>query len=250
VVATLALTVPQILRHTPSLQALYEELLQSQDVASEIGLIPAALGSSIARLFIAYLLSIAWTLPLAVRIAGSRRTFGAAVFAMQVLASIPATAVFPIIILATMELPGGLQLTSIILTMTGMQWYLLFNLLGGVRSIPSDLLEASQTYRLKGFEKWRKLVIPAILPSFISGSITAWGGGWNALVVSEYIVFGRETVAVLGIGALLDKAAYNLGSVGLLFVNIAVMVVTIVTINRLLWRRSYHLVLSKYRMDY
>jgi len=250
VVATLASTVPQILRHTPSLQALYEELFQSQDVASEIGLIPAALGSSIARLFIAYLLSIAWTLPLAVRIAGSRKTFGAAVFAMQVLASIPATAVFPIIILATMKLPGGLQLTSIILTMTGMQWYLLFNLLGGVRSIPSDLLEASQTYRLKGFEKWRKLVIPAILPSFITGSITAWGGGWNALVVSEYIVFGRETVAVLGIGALLDKAAYNLGSVGLLFVNIAVMVVTIMTINRLLWRRSYHLVLSKYRMDY
>lgn len=217
---------------------------------SQINLLPAALGWSLLRLLLAYFLSVAWTLPLAVKLAGGGRGFGASMFALQVFASLPATALFPIIILATVNLPGGLQLTSIILTMTGMQWYLLFNMIGGARSVPSDLIEASRTYRLKSWGRWRQLLLPAMLPSFVTGSITAWGGGWNALIVSEYVIFAGESKSVLGIGALLDKAAYEQGSISLLLITIVVMSITIVALNRLFWRRLYRIVLSRYRIDY
>ncbi|MEM3049049.1 MAG: ABC transporter permease subunit [Candidatus Bathyarchaeia archaeon] len=245
-----ATRISEVMRYVYLLWSTLTEPFWNPELKSEVANIPAALATSVMRLFSAYLLSLAWTLPLAVKIGSERRMFEASASLIQVLASIPATALFPIIILATMGLPGGLQLTSIILTMTGMQWYLLFNLIGGVRSIPSDIIEASEAYRLDGFAKFRKVIIPAILPSLITGSITGLGGGWNALVVSEYVVFGGKSMYVLGIGAMIDKAAYELGSFSLLLTTIIVMSATIILMNRLLWRRLYHSVFNRYRIDY
>jgi NitT/TauT family transport system permease protein len=243
------ISIQEILSYIPILSIISESYMRELLLIKELSVIPVALGSSLIRLFIAYVLSVAWTLPLAVLIASKRRNFGTNMFIIQVLAAIPATAIFPIIILATIDLPGGLQLTSIILTMTGMQWYLLFNLIGGVIAIPSDLIETSKIHKLTGVDKWKKLILPAVMPSFVTGSITAVGGGWNALVVTEYVVFGNDILAVLGIGALLDIAAYELGSVGLLLLIILVMIATIMIINKLIWRPLYHYVLSKYLME-
>jgi NitT/TauT family transport system permease protein len=243
------ISIQKFFYYIPILQRISENYMRELLLIKELSVIPIALGASLIRLLIAYILSVAWTLPLAVLIASKRRNFGTNMFIIQVLAAIPATAIFPIIILATIDLPGGLQLTSIILTMTGMQWYLLFNLIGGVIAIPSDLIETSKIHKLTGVDKWKKLILPAVMPSFVTGSITAIGGGWNALVVTEYVIFGNDIFAVLGIGALLDIAAYELGSVGLLLLIILVMVATIMIINKLIWRPLYHYVLSKYLME-
>jgi NitT/TauT family transport system permease protein len=223
--------------------------LKKPEILAVASQIPAALGASILRLLAAYLLSIAWVIPLALKLAGKPRSFGASIFTMEILASLPATALFPLIVLGTMNLPGGLQLTSIILTMTGMQWYLLFNVLGGIKSIPSDLVEVSKAYRITGLQKFRKFIFPAILPVFITGSITAWGGGWNALVLSEYITFNKQTLSVQGIGALMNKSAYDIGSVTLLALTIIVMVCVVVGMNRLVWRRLYKITFTKYKLD-
>ena len=249
VVLILIISIQKILFFIPVLPRIFDSIMSDILLIQELSVIPVALGSSLMRLFLAYVLSVAWTLPLALVIASKRRSFGTNMFIIQVFAAIPATAIFPIMILATIDLPGGLYLTSIILTMTGMQWYLLFNLIGGMIAIPSDLIETSNMYKLKGVNKWKKLILPAVMPSFVTGSITAWGGGWNALVITEYIVFGNDIFAVLGIGALLDIAAYELGSVGLLLLIIVVMVATIMIINKLIWRPLYNYVLSKYLME-
>lgn len=249
IVAVLIITSEAFLAGLISIPASISNDLKKQEIISAASQIPAALGASMLRLLAAYLLSIAWILPLALKISGKPRSFGGSIFTMEILASLPATALFPLIVLGTMNLPGGLQLTSIILTMTGMQWYLLFNILGGVKSIPSDLVEVSKTYRITGFQKLRKFVFPAILPTFITGSITAWGGGWNALVLSEYITFNKQTLSVLGIGSLMNKAAYDIGNISLLMIIITVMVCTVVGLNRLVWKRLYKITFSKYRLD-
>lgn len=224
--------------------------LKKPDIAAAASQIPIDLGYSLLRLLAAYLISVAWILPLALKLAGKPRSFGSLIFIMEIVASLPATALFPLIVLGTMSLPGGLELTSIVLTMTGMQWYILFNVLGAVKAIPADLNEAAKAYNIKGLQKLRKLIFPAILPSFITGSITAWGGGWNALVLSEYITYSNKTMSVPGIGALMNKAAYEIGSVSLLTVLIIVMVAVVVGLNRTLWKRLYKTTFSKYRLDY
>jgi len=92
-------------------------------------------------------------------------------------------------------------------------------------------------------------LFPSLYPSFITGSITGWGGGWNSLIVAEFLIYGNKTYSVLGIGSLLDKAAYSLGNTVLLFLIVGVMVVVIVAINRLVWRRLYSKVVRKYSMS-
>ncbi len=220
--------------------------LKEPQFLKELSLLPQALLASIARLGLAYVASLAWTLPLAAWLAWR----GAAVFSLLgVLASIPATALFPLIINVTMHLPYGLFLTSIILTMTGMQWYLLFNLIGGFRSIPSDIIEAARSFGLRGLSLWRRVMLPGVMPALITGSITGWGGGWNALIVSEYINYGGETYTVLGLGSMLDRAAYELGNLTLLLIILATMTSTIVLMNRVIWRRAYHYTLDRYRFE-
>jgi NitT/TauT family transport system permease protein len=212
----------------------------------ELSLLPQALLASLARLSLAYVASLAWTLPLAAWLAWR----GAAVFSiLTVLASIPATALFPLIINVTIHLPYGLLLTSIILTMTGMQWYILFNLIGGFRSVPSDIVEAARSFGLRRLSLWRKVMLPAVMPALITGSITGWGGGWNALIVSEYINYGGETYTVLGLGSMLDRAAYELGNLNLLLIVLITMSSTIVLMNRVIWRRAYHYTLDRYRFE-
>lgn len=249
VAAVLVITSGAFLAGLISVPANISNDLKKEEIAQAASQIPQALGASMLRLLAAYLLSIAWILPLALKIAGRPKSFGTSIFTVEILASLPATALFPLIVLGTMGLPGGLQLTSVILTMTGMQWYLLFNILGGVRAIPSDLFEVSKTYHITGFQKLRKFIFPAILPTFITGSITAWGGGWNALVLSEYITFNKQTLSVLGIGSLMNRAAYDIGNVSLLTLIIIVMVAVVVLLNRLVWKRLYKVTFTKYRLD-
>jgi NitT/TauT family transport system permease protein len=122
----------------------------------------------------------------------------------QTAASIPATAFFPFVAALVPLIPGGLEIPSIFLILTGMQWYILFNLIGGVRSISSDI-EVAKAFNATKRQYLKRVLFPSICPSFITGSITGWGGGWNSLIVAEFLVFSNKTYSVLGMGSLIDR---------------------------------------------
>jgi NitT/TauT family transport system permease protein len=230
------------------LYGMYTSLYDNAETSKVVSEIPVGLLLSYLRLAAAYLISVAWTIPVAVKIAKSKK-FSRTMSVIQTFASIPATAFFPFMALLVNYIPGGLEFPSILLILTGMQWYMLFNLVGGVRSVSGDIEEAAKACRCTKSQYLRRVLFPSIYPSFITGSITAWGGGWNALIVSEYLVYGNKTYTVLGLGSILDNAAYNLGNTVLILVVVGVMVAVIVTINNLVWRRLYKKVTRKYSMS-
>jgi NitT/TauT family transport system permease protein len=131
-----------------------------------------------------------------------------------------------------------------------MQWYLLFNLLAGASQIPGDLKEAARAFGLSRTARWRKLTLPALAPSLLTGSLTAWGGGWNALILSEYFVFNNTTYKVFGLGAMLDIAVYRTNNSQMMILTLLAMVLVVILLNRLIWRRLYDLATERYRMDY
>ena len=144
-----------------------------------------------------------------------------------------------------------MNVASIVLILTGMQWYLLFNLLAGINQVPEDLKEAARAFGLSRVARWRKLILPAVTPSLITGSITAWGGGWNALILSEYFVYNDQTHQVLGIGALLDAATYGKSNNGvMILLSLLSMIAVVLLLNRLMWRPLYNLATERYRLDY
>jgi NitT/TauT family transport system permease protein len=211
--------------------------------------IPLYLLFSFLRLAVAYVLSLAWTLPLALWVGVSPKVARIVTPLAEIGASLPATALFPLIIVVVIQTAGGMNLASVLLALTGMQWYLLFNLIAGVRSIPAEMREAAKSLGLGRWMTWRKVDLPALLPSLITGSLTAWGGGWNSLIVSEYVIYKEKTYSVPGIGSLLDYATYVSGDSQMILLTLIALIGTIVLLNRLVWHRLYVVAADRYKID-
>lgn len=205
-------------------------------------------GLTLLRVMGALAIALLWTIPLGVAIGTNQRLSRILQPIVQVTASVPATALFPIILLLFINLPGGLNLAAIVLMLMGSQWYLLFNIIAGASAIPQDLKYTAQLMQINGWQRWRTLILPAIFPYLITGAITASGGAWNASIVAEYQYLGGETVSVPGIGSLITQAT-ALGDYALLLAATLAMVISVILVNRLLWRRLYGLAEEKYRME-
>ncbi|PYV44155.1 MAG: hypothetical protein DMG06_07560 [Acidobacteria bacterium] len=219
-------------------------------LAPEVAGIPLAILLSFLRLLVAYLLSLAWTIPVAILVGQSKKLARWILPVVQITASIPATAFFPLLVILTLSYGLSMNGVAILLVLTGMQWYLLFNLIAGVLNIPADLKEVSQALGLSGWRYWKRVLFPAILPSLVTGSITAWGGGWNALIISEFVEAKGQIHRVRGIGALLDQATYQKGDLQVIVCAVMSMVVVITVINKAFWRPTYAYVSEKFKMEY
>jgi NitT/TauT family transport system permease protein len=228
--------------------ALIRTLLQPWPAA--VHQIPLATGASMLRMIAAYAISLAWTIPCAIAASESQRFARRLAPFAEIVGSMPATALFPLIVIFVIRVTGGMNLASILLILTGMQWYVLFNLLAGISQIPADLKEAARSFGLSRIATWRQLTLPAILPSLLTGSITAWGGGWNALILSEYFVYRGTTYKVFGLGAMLDDATYQTGNGLMILLTLLSMVLVVLVLNRLVWRRLYDIATDRYRIDY
>ena len=204
--------------------------------------------ATLLRVTIALAIALAWTIPLGVAIGTNRRLSTLLQPIVQVAASVPATALFPVVLLLVLGLPGGMNLAAVLLMLMGTQWYLLFNIIAGASAIPQDLKYTAQLMQLSRHQRWRVLILPAIFPYLITGAITASGGAWNASIVAEYQNFGGQTLTITGIGAMISEATAA-GDYPLLLAATLAMVLAVVLINRLLWRRLYVLAEEKYRME-
>jgi NitT/TauT family transport system permease protein len=200
------------------------------------------------RVFIAMIIALAWTIPAGVGIGMNARMAKWVQPLAQIAASVPATALFPVLLLGLVTVSGGLNLIAVLLMLMGTQWYLLFNIIAGVTSIPQDLRHTASALGLKGWQHWRVVLFPAIFPYIITGLITASGGAWNASIVAEYTEFGGRTRSVTGIGSTIAKATAS-GNYPMLLAATLTMVLVVVLVNRFLWRRLYALAEDQYRMD-
>jgi len=200
------------------------------------------------RVAAAIAIALLWTIPAGVAIGSNARLARWLQPAAQIAASVPATALFPILLLGLIRLPGGLNLTAVILMLMGTQWYLLFNVIAGASAIPQDLRYTSSLLGMKTWDRWRYLILPAVFPFVITGVVTAGGGAWNASIVAEYTEFGGQTHSVLGIGSSIAKAT-AIGDYPLLLATTLSMVLAVVMINRFVWRRLYKLAQDRFRMD-
>jgi NitT/TauT family transport system permease protein len=212
---------------------------------AEIGM---GLGATLLRVACALTIAFAWTVPVGFAIGTNRRLATWLQPAVQVAASVPATALFPVFLVALIALPAGLNVAAVLLMLAGTQWYLLFNIIAGASAIPQDLKYTTAILGLGRVDRWRTLILPALWPYIITGAITAGGGAWNASIVAEYVEFGGRTVATTGIGAQIAGATAT-GDYPLLLAATLSMVLSVVLINRLFWRRLYAVAQERHRLE-
>ena len=159
---------------------------------------------------------------------------------VQVLASFPANFLFPMFAAVLVVTGISLNVGGIVLMALGSQWYILFNVIAGASAIPNDLREAAANLQLPRTLRWRKLILPAIFPSYVTGGITAAGGAWNASIVAEVVSYHGITLTATGLGAYIRDATAD-GDSGRILVGVIVMSCYVVAMNRFFWRRLYAL---------
>ena len=215
---------------------------------AEVEMILKGLAATFLRVTCALVLAAMWTVPAGVAIGTHPRLARIAQPLAQIAASVPATALFPVVLLALLKVGGGMGLASMLLLLLGTQWYLLFNVIAGATAIPTELVEACTVFRFNRWERWRKLILPAIFPYLVTALVTASGGAWNASIIAEYFHLQGRVYSTLGLGALISQSSDD-GNFGLLFASTIFMAATVVTINRLLWRKLYNLAATKFKLE-
>ena len=200
------------------------------------------------RVLVSLAISALWTIPAGVAIGFNPKLARIAQPFAQLAASVPATALFPVLLLALIRMGGGLGVGSILLMLLGTQWYVLFNVIAGAMAIPSDLREVADVFQFRRLDRWRTVILPGIFPYLVTGMVTASGGAWNASIVAEYFHFKGQTLQTIGLGAQIS-AATDAGNFDLLLLSTIVMAALVVTVNRSLWRPLYRLAQTRYKLE-
>ena len=200
-----------------------------------------------ARVVVLVAVSTVIWVPIGVKIGSSPKASRIAQPVVQILASFPANFLFPFAVYVFVKTGISLNFGGILLMSLGAQWYILFNVIAGAQAIPSDLKEAMDNLGVHGWQRWKRLTLPAIFPAYITGGITASGGAWNASIVAEIVTYGGTTLTATGLGAYIARATET-GDFHHILAGVAVMSIYIVGLNRLLWRRLYRVAEQRYSL--
>ncbi|HXK11121.1 MAG TPA: ABC transporter permease subunit [Vicinamibacteria bacterium] len=206
-----------------------------------------AAAATLSRVLLSTLIGTAWAVPVGLGIGLSARWSRLLQPVVQVMASFPAPMLFPVVI-ALLHFAGvGLGTGSIVLMLLGTQWYILFNVIAGASSMPSDLREAAVAFGMRRRERWWSLYLPAVFPFLVTGWVTAAGGAWNASIVAEYVTYKGASQSTFGLGAAVSEAAEH-AQFAELAAAVLVMSLVVVSFNRLVWRRCYHLASTRFSL--
>ncbi|HZK90367.1 MAG TPA: ABC transporter permease subunit [Stellaceae bacterium] len=167
---------------------------------------------------------------------------------VQFLAAFPANLFFPaaVVLILAFRLNPEIWLSPLMIL--GTQWYILFNVIGGTVSLPAELRLAASNLGVRRWLWWRRVMLPAIFPAYVTGAVTAAGGSWNASIVAEIVQWGDTTLTATGLGAYIAQYTAS-GDAARIALGIGVLCLYVLAFNRLLWRRLYNLAAERLRLD-
>ena len=166
---------------------------------------------------------------------------------VQFMAAFPANLFFPVAVSAIVAFRLDPDIWLSPLMILGTQWYILFNVVAGASTIPSELRDIGTSLRIRGWLWWRRIALPAVFPFYVTGAITASGGSWNASIVAEVVTWGPDRLEARGLGAYIANAT-SAGDFHRIVLGIAVMSAFVVIINRAFWRPLYNYAERKFRL--
>jgi len=204
--------------------------------------------ATLARVVVLIALATVVWLPLGVMVGMRPRLAQLVQPVAQFLAAFPANVLFPIAVsaIAVLKLDPNIWLSPLMIL--GTQWYILFNVVAGAMSIPSEMRDVSTNLQIRGWLWWRKVAIPAVFPFYVTGAITASGGSWNASIVAEVANWGSTRLEAFGLGAYIAQAT-EAGDFPRIVLGVAVMSLYVVLVNRLFWRPLYWYAERKFRLE-
>ena len=207
-----------------------------------VGTILLGFLTSFVRLLVAFVFALVFSLPIALLITRSRLTERILLPVFDILQSVPVLAFFPIIILVFIRY-RLLNEAAIFIIFLTMIWNIVFPLVGGLHTIPEDIKDMARVFKIKGRNYLSKILVPALVPYIVVGSLMAWAQAWNIIIVAEvlhtYVPGGGAGDDLFGIGSLLVGTSAG-GQPQAFFYTICVLMAALIIINMLVWQRLLH----------
>ena len=166
----------------------------------------------------------------------------------QFFAAFPSNLLYPLVVILIVTYHLNVNIWVTPLMILGAQWYVLFNVVAGASVIPKDLLQVADNLGLSTALRWRRLILPAIFPYYITGAITAVAGAWNASIVIEVVTWGKDTLVATGLGSYIAESTAT-GNFTHVALGIGVMCAFVLLMNRLVWKPLYVLSHERFRLD-
>lgn len=206
----------------------------------EVKLLPLYTLSTVIRIGITLLISIAWGASFGILCATNKTASRVIVPIVDLLQSLPILGYFPMVIAFLFAWGAfGIELAIIVLLFTSMAWSIFFGVMGAVRSISPSVTEAGRSFGITGWPYIRHIVLPSIRPALISGGNLAWCDGWFFIIAAEYIQYHGSIVGPPsgGLGYLLAVAAFQRQDI-VLSINLLLYITFIVIyFNRITWEQ-------------
>src|SRR5215475_723995 len=213
--------------------------LQRQPPSLDPHNLPEYAARTTLRMLIAMVLSLIFTFTYATLAAKSRSAERLLVPLLDILQSVPILGFISVTVVFFMSLaPGrvlGAEFASIFAIFTSQAWNMAFSFYQSLRTIPTELEEASKSFHLTPWMRFWRLDVPFAMPQLIWNMMMSMSGSWFFVVASEAISVGNTTVTLPGIGSYIALAIQqrNLKAVGW---AILAMLIVILIYDQVLFR--------------
>lgn len=162
------------------------------------------------------------------------------------LAAFPANILFPLAVVVILHFKLNSNIWLAFLFLLGSQWYILFNIIAGIKAYPNELQKTAAIYQIRSWLWWRKVILPGLFPFFVTGGIAAAGGAWNVSIVAEVVNWGNTELKAQGLGAYIAEATAA-GNLDQVLLGVVMMSLIVITINITVWRRLYSYAAEHFR---
>ena len=191
------------------------------------------------RMFAALLASLLFTFTFATAAAKSRRASLVLIPILDILQSVPILGFLTFTVVFFMNLfPGqvlGLELAAIFAIFTSQAWNMAFSLYQSLKTVPADLIEASDSFHLTAWQRYWRLEVPFAVPGLVWNTMMSMSGGWFFVVASEAVSVGDNTWKLPGIGSYVALALEQRDIRAVLYA-IVTMLLVILAYDQLLFR--------------
>ena len=238
-IAALLIAVAHAARHTFAPLDVPHSLSKAGAISLDPSNLPAYALRTVMRMFAALACSLLFTFTYATFAAKSRRAGLVLVPILDILQSLPIFGFLTFTVTFFLRLfPGqviGAELAVIFVIFTSQAWNMAFSMYQSLRTIPSDLDEASRGFRLSPWQRFWRLEVPFATPGLVWNMMMSMSGGWFSLVASEAVTVGNTSFQLPGIGSYIAVALVN-KNIGAVLYAIGAMMGVILAYDQLLFR--------------
>jgi NitT/TauT family transport system permease protein len=205
------------------------EVLATGVELTKNGQLLAHIQASLSRSLVGFALAIVYAVPLGLAIGHSRRFAVVVSPLLEAMRNTAALALLPVFIL----LLGIGEASKIALVVYSCSFPILLNTISGVKNVDPLLIKSARTLGLSPFQLFRKVILPAAVPTIFVGIRLA--GAYSLLVLVAAEMIGAKA----GLGYLIIYAQYNF-QIPNMYVGILALTAIGLTFNHSLQRIERH----------